>query len=221
MKRMIAVLWVVSAALCQFAYGSVPGFVADRATVLSILGATAKTEDFENIALPPSGLLQLGSALNSNTVHLGNGPGLVIPGVTYRTPTDTQIYSPAFSGGDSQRLGFSSGSPFTFQFAPPARAVGIDLFILNGNGDNPFVTVFDSHGQQLAGFNMNFINSKTVPTFFGFENSSGIGEINIGTFIGGPNFDNVTFGAVVPEPASAPLLVIAFAALVLPKRTRK
>jgi hypothetical protein len=78
------------------AHGIVSGLIEDRVALEAILAEDAKTEDFESISLPPNGLLQLGPALNSETIHNGNGPGLVIPGVTFLTQTDTQIYSPAF-----------------------------------------------------------------------------------------------------------------------------
>jgi hypothetical protein len=211
MRPATLLLCLACALSCQLAYGSVPGIVVDRATVESILGASARTEDFESIVLPSSGLLQLGTELNSETIHLGNGPGLVIPGVTFIRSPDTQIYSPAFSGGKSQRLGFSSGSPFVFRFSPPVRAVAIDLFIGSGTGGNPFVVVRNASGDQLAGFNLGTVNSKTVPTFLGYESEDGIKEISVNTFLGGPIFDNVTFGAIVPEPASQLLAMCAMA----------
>jgi hypothetical protein len=207
MKCLVVVLAGAVAMANSLAAGAL---VADRLTLDLILGASAVTENFEGIALPPSGQLDLGPVLNSSTVHLGHGPGLVIPGVTFRTPTDTQIYSPAFSGGDSQRLGYSSGSPFRFQFSPPARAVGIDLFVLRENGGNPPVEVYDVNGVKLLQSHVGMVTSQTQPTFFGFESTAGIGEVLIGTFIGGPSFDNVTFGAA-PEP-SAILLGVGFAA---------
>ena len=54
-----------------------------------------------------------------------------------------------------------------------------------------------------------------VPKFFEFESDAGIGQIRIGTFAGGPNFDNVTFGAIVPEPQSEFLLIFAMAGVIL------
>jgi hypothetical protein len=218
MRLATSLLCLACTVSCQFAYGLVPGVVADRATVESILGASARTEDFESIALPPSGLLQLGTVLNSETVHLGNGPGLVIPGVSFIRSPDTQIYSPAFTGGDSQRLGFSSGSPFVFRFSPPVRAVAIDLFIGSGIGGNPFVVVRNASGVQLAGFSLGTVNSKTVPTFLGYESEDGISEISVATFIGGPIFDNVTFGPLVPEPASELLAILAMTGVLILRR---
>ena len=91
----------------------------------------------------------------------------------------------------------------------------MDLFTLVGNGDVPYITINNKLRQQIAGFNLGLVSSKTVPTFFGFESEEGISEVNIGTFTGGPIFDHIIFGGRVPEPSSGLLLLLAFVEVTL------
>lgn len=196
------------------AHGLVPGQIADRATLLALLGAKAKTETFEGIALPPSGLLQLGDNLNSSTEHLGYGPGLVIPGVSFRNRSDVQIYSPTFSGGTSNYVGYSSGD-FWVEFAPPVLAIGMDVYSFASYSGRTHVNIVDPNDVTVGDFVISGINGATVPHFLGFENVSGISKVLFSTFTGGPILDNVTFGIPVPEPAGASLLLVTLTVVVL------
>jgi hypothetical protein len=215
MKRLVsanligAILMVTSTV-----YGLVPGQIADRATLQAMLGINAKTETFENISLPPNGLLQLGDNLNSSSVHLGYGPGLVIPGVSFRNRSDVQIYSSTFSGGTSKYVGYSSGD-FWIEFSPPVLAIGMDVYSFAGYSGSTHVNIVDPNDITVGDFVVSGISGATVPKFLGFENAGRISKVLFSTFTGGPILDNVTFGIPVPEPASVCLISAAVVSAIL------
>jgi hypothetical protein len=82
------------------------------------------------------------------------------------------------------------------------------LYAFVGRSGSPSVDIEDANGNMIAQFNIETVDSHLTPTFLGFVHELGISRIRVGTFIGGPIFDNVTFGGVVPEPTGWTLFLL-------------
>jgi hypothetical protein len=185
--------------------------ILNRTTLFGLDGAQLKQEDFEKTVVPgrPFGQVALGPILNSETVFQGKGPGIVVPGVTFKTQTDIMLLGPLITGGTSQQLTYSSGNPFTIEFSPPVQLVGVDLFAIQANSGRSRINIFDVSNNLIADFSITGINSPTIPSFLGYRHDEGIKRILVSTFIGGPCFDNLAFGRIVPEPTTFCLLIVS------------
>src|SRR5262245_22042421 len=76
--------------------------VANRALLNSLLGGSATTEDFENLVVAPNAFIEFDAPLDSTSVKLGQGPGLVVPGIRFNlSPGSLQVYGTTVFGGNS------------------------------------------------------------------------------------------------------------------------
>jgi hypothetical protein len=179
-----------------------------RAELDAALGPTAVSADFETYQIAPLVAEGADGPLTSSTVFRGQGPGLVPPGISIDHVSNLQWIGVGFREATSQRLGFSSLSPWTISFTPPTKAFGAELFASPGRVGVPSVEIFDGNDQLIASFFTDVVASPTDPVFFGYVHDLGIGRVQLGSFVGGPSLDNLTF-ARVPEPSAASAALVA------------
>jgi hypothetical protein len=205
--------------------------VASRIELDALLGINQVFEDFEipNIA---SQTRYSGGAYNSSVDFAGLGTHLVVDGVTFQRNTSVVgIGAPGYRGIDwnpsgyfgatSQRLSGAGGSggtstrnDFQFIFTAPVTAFGLDLTAYNGFASSGKASVYDTAGNLL---NTLDVTGSLAGTFFGWENTNGIGQV---FFHGTPNanylqFDNLGFGvAAVPVPGAVWLFGSAMAGFI-------
>jgi hypothetical protein len=192
-----------------------------RAQLDAFLGSSAVTADFETYSIQPDKFVGIGAPLDSQRIVNGQGPGLVPPGVAIAERTELQWYGTTVFGGNSKRLGFSSGSPYTITFNPPIVAFGVDLLSLPNHGDTVNIEVYSGPG-RIGSFDSPLVDDPQRPTFVGFRSPSflKISSVFISTFEGGPILDNLTFGRV-PEPTTAMITAVGVAMLHSLRRRRK
>lgn len=180
--------------------------VPTRVELAQLLGPAAVTEDFQSFAVPASEFREFEGSLDSAAVKLGQGPGLVEPGIRFNVYPIGQLqwYGTQVFGGDSQRLSFSLTDAYGIDFSPPVRGAGLDLTSLEMLSGTANVRVFDNQGSQIAHFASSPIASPTEGTFVGYFHADGISRIEITTFEGGPILDDLIF-APVAEPTAGTL----------------
>ncbi|MEW6536367.1 MAG: PEP-CTERM sorting domain-containing protein [Candidatus Auribacterota bacterium] len=207
------------------------GVLPDRATLESILGANAVTEDFETLAVPSNTAYGIANVdtLDSSTILTINtmpfGPGLVIPGVSF-TELDNLNWNGENIWGQTSRaiLGFNydgiPGHSIVIDFHNPTPACGLDLSILSVTPFHPDVfnvAVYGADDSSLlytsGDINIDFFTR----IFWGYTDDAGIGKIAVSsaTQDWSAIVDNVTFdGSAVPEPVSSALFVFGAGFLV-------
>ena len=198
------------------------GRLDSRSQLDAILGTASVTENFEAFEVPTNnelGYFNFFGPLTSNSVIQGQGPGLVVSGISIRTNSQLQWYNTAALGGNSKRLGFTSGQAYLIDFSTPVSAFGFDFTAVPTTSGSSSMYVYDTKGDTVGQFQYALVNNPLVPTFAGFSHPDGISGVEIFTFQGGPILDNFTFGRV-PEP-SALILATVGSVIVLSSRRRK
>jgi hypothetical protein len=204
------------------------GFLTNRAQLDSVLGSFAVTENFEKFNVANGNAAPLTDAqgnpiqtLDSTTVANGQGPGLVIPGVTFST---TGFQALQWNGADyfgqpSKNLQAES-KPIRVTFDTRTLAFGLDMTVFQGFPDTANVTIFSADNTTVLAtgvFNVpdtTDTNGHVIPVFLGYQDESGrgIGSVLIDNVqqTWSINIDNVEFGLggppIIPEPASTTLL---------------
>lgn len=219
-----AIIITLALALCDSTPAQAAGgIVPDRSTLDSILaGYGPLTENFEAINLPPD-VGQVGPpVLSSNISYYGFGSGLVVPGVTFSSIGGVlQWNSEGYFGQPSKDIN-SSSTTLQINFTAPTPAFGLDLLVFAGFGDDANVSVYGADDATLlASFSGISLSDPSSPVFFGYQDASGIGMVQIqGTdHSWSPLIDNLTF-AVVPEPSATALLALAFSLAAMGVRQR-
>jgi hypothetical protein len=202
--RAVSFLALVASAALQAQAAAIP----DRPTLVGLLGGGGTLETFEALPILPGGQRSDGTLLNSTSIFDGAGPGLVQPGASY-------VANDLFWNGDgyynliSQTLGDASfGRPMTIQYSVPVTAMGFDIQGYEGFSAEGLARVYDTANNLLG---VALIDRG----FFGWENSGGIGrvELETGSYI---LIDNHLFG--VPSPAAAGLFGLGGLALTRRRR---
>jgi hypothetical protein len=196
---------------------NVAGRLSSRAELNNVLGPFAVHEDFETYEIAPYTFEGFSSPLNANTIARGQGPGLVKQGIQFANQNELQWYGTTVFGGNSKRLSYSSGSQWDVLFTPPVTAFGVDLLSLETLSGITSISIINSADQVVEQFHSGNINSPRDPTFVGYAYPAGIRRITLGTYVGGPVFDNFTFGRV-PEPSSFTAASAALLALLTRRR---
>lgn len=202
----LAFLWML--VVNQAAFATTSGVLSSRSDLSDLLGNAAVTEGFELFSLPPESFREFAGSLDASTTLLGQGPGLVVPGVRFSVYPIGQLqwYGTTLFGGDSQRLSFSLTIQYRIEFSPPVSAFGIDLGALPGHNNKSQFSVYNRQQMLVGMFDSADIDDPIDTTFAGFAFLPGISKVEFSAFAGGPIIDNVTFGRV-PEPTSAALLL--------------
>lgn len=199
--------------------------IPDRTTLNSIVGASGKTVDFETFSIGSGGATSAGVAvLDFNTIASGQGPNLVLAGVTFSVPAGNIQWDGInyYSSPSREILGNASNSTLTITFTNPTKAFGLDLRAFNGLGATASATVYGSDNttvlSTIPGINL---PSSGAPVFFGYQSASGIGKVVLtqNNYGWSPIIDNLTF-VPIPEPSVAQLLTGGLALLVLIRRRR-
>lgn len=199
--------------------------IVTRAGLQTILGGPGSVEDFESFNIGTGNATTIDCAtLSAAAVCNGQGPGLVIDGVSFVFSGAGQWNGQSYFGAPSREL-LSNGQPLVVDFTSPARAFGVDLRAFSGFPATAAISIYGADDSTLLG-TITSINlaSSGVPVFAGWEDASGIGSFSL-TQSGrawSPMMDNLEFGPAnlsVPEPASALLLAAGLMALRLLRAT--
>ncbi|MDF1506068.1 PEP-CTERM sorting domain-containing protein [Roseisolibacter sp. H3M3-2] len=209
--------------------------VATRADLAAILGATARTETFDDVTDPARGVYAAtthgttpgaGLPLTGETVLRDRGAGLIEPGLAFSNANNGHWFWPAGWGSYGNASTVYSGSHATqdVAFTTPTRAFGLDLYVFASQPIGTTISVFDLAGALVGSATL----TPTAGQFFGWRHDAGIGRVRLqgGTNdAAGIRMDDVTFGAgpaattTAPEPATV-TLVGAGLALVAAARRR-
>ncbi len=212
------------AALLAMAAPTRAAVVLDRATLNSIVGGLAISENFEAYQIAAGGALAFTGidALTSGTIltsGTAQGPGLVVPGVTF-TGSTVQWNAQNYYGAPSREILFNS-TALTINFSTPATAFGVDLRNFAGYSSTATVTVFAANGTTVL-YSGTGLTLTGTAQFFGFQDAGGIGRVTFTTTSGNgwsPIIDNLTF-AIIPEPSVVALMLagLGLSALVWHRR---
>ena len=192
--------------------------IPDRATLNALLGGGGVIEDFERFSIAKGkavgGPL---THLDSSTVFLGQGPGLVVGGVSFDFGPSLAWNGANYFGLPTRTIEGFSDQSITINFLAPTTAFGVDLFAFAGFPATASATVYDTQGNILDTVTGLPLAGAPDLTFFGYTDAGGIGRVTLSQTgqPWSPILDNVTFGAAVPEPATLTLGGIGMALLLL------
>ncbi|GCL57062.1 PEP-CTERM sorting domain-containing protein [Microcystis aeruginosa] len=184
--------------------------ISDRTQLNTILGGSGVTENFENYNVPDGNGYELqATLLDSSTVVNGQGPGLVVNGVTFVAGSSNLKWNRAnYFGSPSKEL-VALSQTMNIDFSVPVNAFGLDLRAYQGFGDTATVTIFGTDDSTvLDTISPIGLAGTGVPVFFGYQDIAGIGKIELTqqSRPWSPIIDNLTFGqsaaASTPEPST-------------------
>jgi hypothetical protein len=198
--------------------------IATRTDLQTILGGSGTLEDFESYIIPDGSAMNLLdiTVLDSTSVTNGQGPGLVIPGVSFSLGMGGFLQAglgdwngAAYFGSPSKEI-LTGNSILAINFASPVRAFGMDLRAFTGFGATATMSVFGPDGATPIGLISSIgLSDDGIPLFAGWEDKSGIGRVELKQFIltqhiqnWSPIIDNLEFGGrPVLEPSSLMLML--------------
>ena len=213
--------WVVAAyPQSVFVWPAVRGtacaahLIANRASLTALLGTAGHTEDFERFNVPANNAFILRDSsgnmipnLDSTSIANGQGPGLVLPGITIGTAggfQGLQWNGAGYFGQPSKDL-ISMVPGITITFDHPVTAFGLDLLTFSGElSSGAAIGIFDrTVGIERGEFWGISVPSappdqQVSPVFFGYYDPAGFNFITIGNTLQLHSIiiDNVTFGGV-------------------------
>jgi hypothetical protein len=217
-------LGILAAAMTIFALGWSPpvqaASIASRAALQALLVGPGTLEDFETFSVSVTGAELDCSTLDSAAICNGQGPGLVVPGVSIGFLVDTGQWNPAgFFGAPSREI-LSSRQPLVIDFTVPVQAFGVDLRAFSTFPATATIAIFATDDATSIG-TLSSISLPTsgAPVFAGWEDPAGIGRLSLtqSERDWSPIVDNLEFG-VIPEPACAALLGLGLAGLAMWRR---
>ena len=212
--------------------------IATRTDLAAILGASARTETFDDVTDPARGVYAMsthnpqpgpGLPLTNATDMPNRGTGLIEPGLAFTNPNNGHWFWPTGWGffGNTTTVYGAGHNESDITFTSATRAFGVDLYVFAGQPIAATISVFDLGGQLVGSTTL----TPTPGQFVGWQHAAGIGRVH---FSGGSNdavgvrMDNVTFGAgaaapvtTTPEPATFALLGGGLAAVGAVARRRR
>ncbi len=198
--------------------------ILTRANLNSLL--TSSTSDgFETFNIPVSNAATTDvTSMDSTTVVLGQGPGLVNPGATYLSTDGKPIQwnGDQYFGINTQSILINGDNgQFEIDYSAATQAMGLDARCFSGFGYSGTMDVYN--GATLVGtMNFSLPGNAGDTTFLGWQNSGGITKVVIssGAFPWSPIIDDHTYGTIntVPEPASMAAIGLGLVALIRKRR---
>ena len=194
--------------------------VSTRADLAAILGATARTETFDDVTDAARGVYAASTYANSVGVPLTSatdlrdrGPGLIEPGLALSNQNNGHWFWPTGWGwyGNASTVYAGGHGTYDVAFTTPTRAFGVDLYVFWSQPIGTTITMFDAGGQLIGSGSL----TPTPGQFFGWQHADGIARVR---FQGGTNdavgvrIDDLTFGpgtapvTTAPEPATLALV---------------
>jgi hypothetical protein len=188
--------------------------VPDRPTLNALLGASAVTEDFQDINLAGTSFVNVGTTFNSATLIPAafpvpaQGPGLVVNGISFGSPGGLRVAQNVGVVNPTQVLRTILNDVLLIDFTQPVIGFGLDFIYNSGVTQTAHVDILgpdDTTVLQTHNFG-SFSGANGQAFFFGVT-EPGIGAVRITETLDGttdPFFitvDNVTFSAV-PEPST-------------------
>ena len=194
--------------------------VATRADLAALLGASARTETFDDVTDAARGVYaastyenSVGVPLTGATTLRDRGPGLIEPGLAFSNQNNGHWFWPTGWGWFGNASTVYSGGHTTYDvaFTTPTRAFGVDLYVFWSQPIGTTISMFDAGGQLVGAGSL----TPTAGQFFGWQHAEGIARVR---FQGGTNdavgvrIDDLTFGpgatpvSTVPEPATFALV---------------
>ena len=144
--------------------------------------------------------------LDSSAICNGQGPGLVLPGVSYVFTTSGQWDGAGYFGSTSKEI-LSSDSPFTINFTPAVTIFGVNLRAYTGYPATATVTVYGPDDTTVIGTLSNvYLGSAGVALRVGWQNSTGIGKVVLAQTgqLFSPIIDDLEFGAATATLTLSP-----------------
>ncbi len=200
-----------------------PGWIGQRSALDAMLGANASNENFENLSLASNTVTFFGGPLDNATTVNGQGPGLVVPGVTLSASIGGLAWQGnGFFGISTKTMGSNPASDLTVDFDGGVDAFGVDVRNYGGFPNISDLTVFGPDDTTVIGVFLGLdLPAAASSQFMGFTSPGGIGSFRIDMFQGfGPVVDNLAFGNQAPEPATLALLSLGLAGLGWSRRKR-
>lgn len=196
--------------------------VGSRADLATYLGASAVTEDFEDVTFSGASLFLRAPVLSAATSTPQFPAGRIAPGLEFRNGNEGHEFFAANPGiGLATRTYVGYSSEAEILLPGGARAIGLDMIArFFANPQPGSVTFFGAGGQTIGRIDARL--TEMVPTFLGWRSEddlitrvrfSGFSTTGATTM----HLDDVTFGAgattVTPEPATLVLLAGGLVAL--------
>jgi len=182
----------------------------DRGTLDRLLRTEAVRENFERFPVDPFGAIDLDvDSLDATTVTNGQGPGLLVPGITIEDESGLQWNGRGYFGQPSRTI--SGGSTLHIDFHDPVGAFGLDLLVFAHLADIARVSVFAADDTTLIGTFQIPVFDPSFEMFFGIADRGRIGRVSLTgtTWPWSPVVDDLTFGTrAVPEPGVAILFMV-------------
>jgi hypothetical protein len=217
----LATLSLLSLLALVWASGVAAAPIGSRSALQALLVA-GTLEDFESFAVGAGAAVELScTTLDAAAICNGQGPGLVVPGVSVPMSVHGQWNGAGYFGSPSREL--LAGDPeLVIDFNVAVQAFGFDLRAFSGLPGTATMTVFaPDDTTPIGSLGSIFLAGSAVPVFAGWEDVSGIGRVVV-TQTGQPwtpPVDNLEFG-IVPEPATFSLLALALAGVAVGRRRR-
>ena len=206
----------------------------DTRTAFNLASPGLLVEDFEEANVAPGGVVAFPGPLSSSTNNAVFSTGEILAGLTVESvfnPVVQSDFNPELValgsgfiaiGNPSIAVGPNTFTSNTNLLFSNASAVGFDLFT---NRRSPFtISVFGVGDALLGSFTIDEVSRGPAATFFGaIDTGNLITRINVdsGAAAGGEVFDNIAFGAPVPEPSTLLLIGSGLLAVVARRRLQK
>ena len=200
--------------------------IPDRPALNAILGASAVTEDFQDINLAGTSFVNVGTSFNPSTLIPAagpvpaQGPGLVVNGVSFSSPGGLRVAQNVGVLNPTQVLRTILNDSLLIDFTQPVSAFGLDFIYNSGVTQTAHVDILGADDTTiLQTHNFGSFSGANGAAFFFGVTDPGIGAVRITETLDGttnPFFitvDNVTFAAV-PEPSSVLLVLTGLGSLV-------
>jgi hypothetical protein len=192
-----------------------------RAQLVASLGGGGTLDNFETFNVAhgnaTNGAL---NQLDSTTVFLGQGPGLVNPGSVYTGGSSLQWNGNQYFNISTKSVLFFNNVVENITYTGFTQAAGLDICSFEGFPERGTVSFLDLSGAILGTVQYSVSGQANSRVFVGWQNAGGLGGMVLTNQLNGwaPIMDDHLYG-VVPEPVSLLAMGAGLAALL--KRRKK